>query len=144
MTRKIRLIPFYSRQFIYFFAVLISIVLGLSFRMYSKNLPSFIAEHAGDYLWSMMVYFGVRFIFIHQKLYVAFLLSLLFSFGVEFSQLYQAEWINRIRASMIGGLILGKGYLTIDLIRYTVGICSATLLDKWMRSIFTRKRTISE
>lgn len=144
MTRKNRQLSSFNKRFIYLIALILTMLLGLSSRIYSQNLPSFIVEHAGDFLWAMMVYFGFRFIITHQKLYLAFLLSLLFSLGIEFSQLYQAEWINRIRASLLGGLVLGKGYLSIDLLRYTVGICSAIQLDKWWQSKFTRKRTLSK
>lgn len=144
MTKIIRQLSFFSKRFIYFIAVLITIILGLSSRNYRQYLPSFIAEHAGDFLWAMMVYFGFRMIFIYHKQYIAFILSFLFSFGIEFSQLYQAEWINHVRASLLGGLILGKGYLPIDFIRYTAGISSAILLDIWLLHTFTRKRTLSK
>lgn len=62
-----------------------------------------------------------------------FMWSLMFSFGIEFSQLYQAEWINSIRATILGGLILGKGFLWIDLVRYTVGITLSYGLDQYFR-----------
>ena len=78
----------------------------------------------------MMVYFGFRFLLVRKSLWTAVLLSLLFSFGIEFSQLYQADWINAIRHTMLGALVLGKGFLFADLVRYTVGIIIAALLDK--------------
>ncbi|WP_379134752.1 DUF2809 domain-containing protein [Paenibacillus sp. sgz500958] len=38
------------------------------------------------------------------------------------------EWINSIRATFPGGLILGHGFLWSDLLRYAVGIiCSAAV-----------------
>ena len=33
--------------------------------------------------------------------------ALLFSYAIEFSQLYQAEWINALRHTALGGLVLG-------------------------------------
>ncbi|WP_349655092.1 DUF2809 domain-containing protein [Neobacillus sp. YX16] len=54
----------------------------------------------------------------------------MFSFSIEFSQLYQEEWINQIRGTLLGALILGKGFLTVDLIRYTTGIAIASSLDR--------------
>jgi glycopeptide antibiotics resistance protein len=111
-------------------AVVITILLGLASRKYSYQLLLIVAQNAGDVLWAMMVYFGFRFLLVRKSLIMAIGLSFLFSFGIEFSQLYQADWINQLRATLLGALILGKGFLTVDLIRYTVGIMLATFLDR--------------
>jgi glycopeptide antibiotics resistance protein len=116
----------------YFIAVIITILLGLASRKYSHLLFSYLAENAGDVLWAMMVYFGFRFLFLKKYIVTAIFLSFLFSFGIEFSQLYQEDWINQIRGTMLGALILGKGFLSVDLIRYTIGIVFASTLDRVM------------
>ena len=113
----------------YSFVVLITIICGLLSRKYSLHLPQFIAENAGDAIWAMMVYFGFRFLLVRKSLLIAFLFSFFFCFGIEFSQLYQEDWINQIRATTLGALVLGKGFLAVDLMRYTVGIVIATGLD---------------
>lgn len=76
-----------------------------------------------------MIYIGVRIIWVHKSLLFAVIFSLLCCYLIECSQLYQAIWINEIRYTMIGGLVLGKGFLWIDLLRYTVGILIAVGLD---------------
>ncbi|MGE7110000.1 DUF2809 domain-containing protein [Lysinibacillus sp. NPDC047702] len=114
----------------YVIAIIITIFLGLASRKWSFFLPLFVAQNAGDILWAIMVYFGFRFLLVRKSTLVAILLSFLFSFSIEFSQLYQEDWINQIRATMLGALILGKGFLTEDLIRYTAGIVFAAVLDK--------------
>jgi hypothetical protein len=55
------------------------------------------------------------------------LAALRIAFGVECSQLYEAEWINRIRATRVGGLILGRGWVTTDLVCYAAGVGIGTL-----------------
>ncbi|MEY9973523.1 glycopeptide antibiotics resistance protein [Lysinibacillus sp. RC46] len=114
----------------YLIAVVITIILGLSSRKWSLLLPSFVAQNAGDMLWAMMVYFGFRLLLVRKSTLTAIWLSFLFSFGIEFSQLYQEDWINQIRGTTLGALILGKGFLVEDLVRYTVGIIIATVIDK--------------
>ncbi|MFR3072503.1 MAG: DUF2809 domain-containing protein, partial [Paeniclostridium sp.] len=57
-------------------------------------------------------------------------LAFLFSFSIEISQLYQAQWINNIRNTIIGGLILGHGFLFEDLISYSIGIILGCVVDK--------------
>lgn len=114
----------------YLIAIVITILLGLASRKWSLLFMSFVALNAGDVLWAMMVYFGFRFLLVRKNTLTIFILSFLFSFGIEFSQLYQEDWINKIRGTSMGALILGKGFLTEDLIRYTAGIIFATVLDK--------------
>jgi hypothetical protein len=123
----------------YILAIFITIFLGLASRKFSDLLLLFVAENAGDLLWAMMVYFGFRFLLVCKSLLTAILLSFSFSFGIEFSQLYQADWINQIRGTLLGALILGQGFLTVDLIRYASGIMIATVLDK-VTLLFTLRR----
>lgn len=113
----------------YIIAVVITILLGLASRKYSHILPLFATENFGDMFWSMMVYFGFHFLLVNKSLFTAVFLSFIFCFGIEFSQLYQEYWINQIRNTLLGALILGKGFLTVDLIRYTAGIILASVLD---------------
>ena len=111
---------------IVFFTV---IILGIISRSFTDVLPLFVSRHFGDALWASMVYFGCRILFLKQRLMASFCLSLIFCFIIEFSQLYQADWINGIRSTILGALILGKGFLGVDLIRYVVGIVCSFVLD---------------
>ncbi|MGF7050505.1 hypothetical protein J2T13_005054 [Paenibacillus sp. DS2015] len=115
---------------IYMVAVVLTIILGISSRVFADNLPGFVARHFGDALWACMIYLGVRVLWVHKKLTFAILVSLMFCYGIEFSQLYQAEWINGIRSTLLGSLILGRGFLFVDLWRYTVGIMVCYLIDR--------------
>lgn len=119
-----------NRRMAYIIAIIVTILLGLASRKYSQLLPLFVAQNAGDVLWAMMVFFGFRFLLVSRTFFTAILLSFTFSFGIEFSQVYQADWINQIRGTFLGALILGKGFLIVDLIRYTIGITIAAILDK--------------
>jgi glycopeptide antibiotics resistance protein len=118
-------------RIMYLAAIIAAVVLGLSSRKFSDQIPILISKHAGDILWASMVYFGFRFFFIKRTLTWAVGISVLFSFAIEFSQLYKAEWIFELRNTGIGSLILGRGFLTVDLIRYILGITIAFWLDKY-------------
>ncbi len=115
---------------------LLTIVLGLASRKCGAVLPDFIAAYAGDTLWAAMVYFGISVVFPAWQRRSRFLFALLFSYAIECSQLYQAPWINSVRSTTIGALVLGHGFLWSDLVCYTVGVCIALLVD----SIFCRKK----
>ena len=118
-----------KNRVVYIFLFFIVMTLGICSRAFSDVLPSFVSRHLGDALWASMVYFGCRILFLQQRLLVSVYISLIFSFTIEFSQLYQADWINGIRSTLLGALILGKGFLVIDLIRYVVGIACSCIMD---------------
>ncbi|MFR9069047.1 MAG: DUF2809 domain-containing protein [Paraclostridium sp.] len=73
---------------------------------------------------------GFRFLFPKLNITKSLVLAFLFSFSIEISQLYQAQWINNIRNTIIGGLILGHGFLFEDLISYSIGIILGCIIDK--------------
>ncbi len=113
----------------YITAVFAAMALGLGSRAFAGRLPVVVAEHFGDALWAGMIYFGLRVCFAHKQISFALWCSLAFCFAIEFSQLYQAGWINRIRATTFGALVLGKGFLAADLVRYSAGIAVCSLID---------------
>ncbi|GBF72543.1 hypothetical protein PA598K_00799 [Paenibacillus sp. 598K] len=121
------------RRLLYLLVIIVVILLGLGSRRYAEHLPPFVGVHVGDALWAAMIYFGFRFLRPQSGLRHAAALSLLFCFAIELSQLYQAEWINDIRSTTLGGLILGRGFLVVDLVRYTAGIACVALLDWCVR-----------
>ncbi|AHM63420.1 hypothetical protein D770_25885 [Flammeovirgaceae bacterium 311] len=124
-----------KKRLIYLMAIIIMIGLGLSTRIFSDALPYFVSHHFGDALWAAMVYFGFRTLWPFKSLLFSALLSLSFSFLIEFSQLYRAEWIDAVRASTLGALVLGKGFLWIDLLRYTAGVMFAWSLDLYLSGL---------
>ncbi|MBO0947025.1 ribosomal maturation YjgA family protein [Fibrella forsythiae] len=105
------------------------LVLGLASRRLGTYLPSFINAYIGDTLWALMVFFGIALVFSRQPTRIVALMALLFSFSIEISQLYHAPWIDAIRATRLGALVLGFGFLWTDLICYSVGIAVGALID---------------
>ncbi|MFD1888250.1 ribosomal maturation YjgA family protein [Paenibacillus wenxiniae] len=119
-------------RFGYAIAIIVTIGLGLASRRYAEMLPPLFAAHAGDMLWAMMVYWGVR-LLLYRRYWIAAIAALLFCYGIECSQLYQADWIRQLRDTTIGGLVLGHGFLVVDLVRYTVGVGLAVIIDRLAR-----------
>ncbi|SFE26490.1 Protein of unknown function [Paenibacillus algorifonticola] len=121
-----------KKIFYYAAAVLITMALGFSSRHFASHLPSFVVAHFGDMLWASMVYFGFRMLQVRHPLLLSLACSAAFSFGIEFSQLYQADWIRNLRHTTFGGLVLGQGFSGIDLIRYSIGLLLSYALDRWL------------
>ena len=116
------------------------IVLGLASRKHGDILPEFISEYSGDTLWAAMVYCGIRFLFPSLSILKTIVISLLFSYCIEISQLYQADWANTVRNTTLGALIFGHGFLWSDMICYTVGVSLSAVIDSG-RIIISQKRT---
>ncbi|GGG81845.1 ribosomal maturation YjgA family protein [Paenibacillus radicis (ex Gao et al. 2016)] len=120
------------QRIVYGLAVVAAMLLGLGSREYAGQLPPFIVEHFGDALWASMIYFGFRMLWPTMKLTRSTVLAVVFCFGIEASQLYQAEWIQVIRGTTLGALILGKGFLVVDLVRYSAGILISVVVDHFL------------
>lgn len=125
-------------RLIYFISGVIVVILGLLSRKYRIYLPTFIGEYAGDTLWALMTFIGFGFLFPKWSSLRVALTALIFSYLIEISQLYQAPWINQIRRTLIGSLILGFGFLWSDLICYTMGVMLGLILEmlffKWQNN----------
>lgn len=111
----------------YFILIIATIITGLFSRHYTA-IPLFI----GDVLWALMVYFIIRFVFIKGGISHIAIYSLLFCYAIEFSQLYKAPWIEAVRHTLFGRLVLGDNFLWADLLSYTCGIIIGILLDKFL------------
>lgn len=105
------------------------LLLGLGSRRFADALPQFIAAYAGDTLWALLVFVGIAFVARSWSTVRVALIAGAFAVAIELSQLYQAPWINAIRQTTFGGLVLGFGFLWSDLICYAVGIALGVLLD---------------
>lgn len=93
------------------------------------HLPAFIATYAGDTLWSLALFLAVGLVRPGIRTTTAALLTVAIAFAVEFSQLYQADWINAIRGNRIGALFLGNGFVWSDLPCYVVGCLLGVAVD---------------
>jgi hypothetical protein len=115
------------------------IVLGLASRRFADQLPSWLAQNAGDALWALMVFAGFGMLFPRWPTVQIGAVALAFSWLIEVSQLYHAPWIDAIRNTRIGGLILGFGFLWSDLLCYAVGVFAGVLLETGYRACRRRR-----
>lgn len=106
------------------YALLMLLVMagGLLWRSRFVSLPAFMTKYGGDALWALLVFFGFGFVFRRISTLRLSAVSLCFAGAIEFSQLYQAPWINSIRQMRLGHLILGSTFNWPDLPAYALGI----------------------
>ena len=115
--------------------------LGIGSRRYSNALPGFIAAYAGDTLWALAAFLGFGLILPRQSTRTIALLAMTLSVAVELSQLYHAPWIDSIRQTTLGGLILGFGFLWSDLACYAAGVGIGVILERIVQAVLDPTRS---
>ncbi len=111
------------------------IATGLLWRSGLIPLPPVVAKYGGDALWALMLFFGFGFLIPRASTTALSLLTLTFSWGIEFSQLYHAPWIDAVRATLPGRLVLGSIFNWPDLPSYALGVA----LGAWAEWRLRRK-----
>lgn len=94
----------------------------------SRAVPAIYAavgKYPGDALWAAMVFFLLvaacpRKHIVHLALAATFI-----SFAAEFSQLLNYPWLNSLRSTNVGHLLLGSTFNAPDLLAYAVGVLVA-------------------
>jgi hypothetical protein len=116
-------------RIIYALLFLLSIGSGLVSRKINFLFPESINLVLGDAIWAMMIFVAVGFVCQKWSIIQVALAALIFCYAIEISQLYHEPWIDGIRSTTIGGLVLGFGFLWTDILAYSIGIFIAALLE---------------
>lgn len=121
----------------YALAGLLVVGLGLFLRSGVMPLPGEVTKYGGDALWALVVFLGLGLLRpVDSTLRLGFL-ALGVAWAVEFSQLYHATWIDVIRATRMGYLVLGSTFNTPDLPAYALGVALGVFAER----LGTRRRT---
>lgn len=103
---------------------------GLLWRSRFVSLPAFMSKYGGDALWALLVFFGFGFVFTRISTLRLSVISLCFAWAIEFSQLYHAPWLDAIRATRPGHLVLGSTFNWPDLPAYAFGIALGFIAER--------------
>ena len=114
--------------------IAVLIPLGLCSRQFNS-----IPNETGDALWAMMVFCIWRIILHKKKLTTIAIVSLISSYLVEFSQLITWSFLVEFCKTFIGHIMLGQGFLWIDLLAYTIGIiCIFGIFKIFEKKVFAK------
>lgn len=141
-TCDIRGGPAFRRsRFVFACLMIITIISGLASRSKTLPLPGFFAEYGGDTLWAVLIFLILGFVMPAWRTWLIALVAALFSVSVEISQLYHAPWIDAIRQTRPGALVLGHGFLWSDILCYGTGIAVAASIEVlWNRNFASSKQ----
>ena len=121
----------------YLTIAIVVVAAGLFIRHKSAWFPAIVNLYLGDLLYAVVMFLAVSFVWPRQGRAVRAIAALLFCFAIEFSQLYQADWINAVRRTLPGKLVLGAGFLWSDLLAYSLGVIAAWTIDRIGRRSLT-------
>ena len=104
-----------SRWLIVILALLV-IAVGLASRRGLVQFPAVLGNYPGDALWAWVVLLCMAWVrpAITRGRLVG--VSLVVAFAIEFLQLYQAPWMQALRANKLAYLVLGNGFDPLDLL----------------------------
>jgi len=123
---------FLRNRLFLFIAIVVTIALGLASRKIPVLFPALLGKYPGDALWSLMVYWGIAWLMPSAPIKKVALLALLISYADEISQLYQAPWLNAIRTTTLGHLVLGTAFSWIDMLAYTIGVAAGATIEYFL------------
>ena len=131
-------------RFWYFVGNCLVVALGMASRRYASVLPPFLAQYAGDTLWAVVMFGVVGLLAAQWSSFRVAIATVMVCYAIEGSQLCHAPWIDTIRRTRLGALVLGYGFLWSDIICYTVGaaLCGGLERVADMRSRLSDARAV--
>jgi hypothetical protein len=118
-----------QRQLVTAILFLLTIILGLLSRSRFNPFPMSFGKHPGDALWAVMVYWITTFIAPARSAGFRSAIALGISILDELSQAFHSAWLDGIRSTTIGHLVLGADFSVKDIAAYAVGIGLVAVID---------------
>ncbi|MEM8944068.1 MAG: DUF2809 domain-containing protein [Planctomycetota bacterium] len=125
-------------RIVYATSLALVVPLGIASRRFPELLPELVTTYAGDTLWALAAYLLTSVIFPGAKMHSRALAALVFSYCIELSQLYHGAWIDAIRRTTLGGLVLGFGFLWSDCVCYAVGVALGATIEMTVEKLIRR------
>ena len=143
MNRRVPHHPSSRRRPLYALLILLVIGTGLLWRSGFLPLPVSVAKYGGDALWAIVVFLGFGFLLRTTSTLRLAVIALGVAWAVEFSQLYHATWIDTIRMTTPGRLVLGSTFNGPDLAAYALGILLAALAEHHCRGVSSVRKALA-
>ena len=125
------------------FAALATGTVGLGLLVHARvfALPDFVRDKVGDALWATMVAWCIGAVAPGARVGRRSIAAIAVCWAVEASQPWHAPWLEAIRATTLGSLVLGRGFDPGDLPAYAVGVIAAALGETIVGSLRARRST---
>jgi len=128
-------IPVQRSRLAYALAIALVIGTGLLWRSGLIPLPNFVSKYGGDSLWALVVFLCFGFAFQRSSTMRIALGAVCFAWSIEFLQLYHAPWLDGLRSTRPGRLVLGSTFNGPDLVAYAIGIALGATAESLYRRV---------
>jgi Protein of unknown function (DUF2809) len=112
---------------LYALLLVVTIAAGLATRSTLFYLPQILGKYPGDCLWAVMMFLGVGMIFPTLSTSRMAGLVIVICFAVETIKLLPWDWLNSLRQTTLGHLVLGRAFTWQNYFAYSVGVILASL-----------------
>jgi hypothetical protein len=102
---------------------------GYLSRRYAHHLWLPIQKRTGDAPWASCIYVLIAMVRPRWSTVKVAIITLLICYTIEFSQIYHRPWIDEIRKTLFGRLVLGTTFFWLDQVAYTVGVGFVAMID---------------
>ena len=114
----------------YISLALLTIAAGLMIHLHGPVKDPVARDMLGDALWAAMIVWIVSAIAPRASLLFRAAVAYAFCMVIEISQRYHYSWLDAIRATAAGHLVLGSGFDPRDFAAYALGVAFAAVLDR--------------
>ena len=111
-----------------------AVVAGLIVHRVNLGLGAVSRDLLGDALWALMIFHVFGAVCPRLRLATHVSVALALCFAVEFGQLYRTPWLDQLRATVPGHLVLGRGFDARDLVAYTLGVAAGWCIERARRA----------
>ncbi len=121
----------YPSRLVFLVNILAIVPLGYIIR-FSPSLPEYIRDPGGSIAYQIFWICLVLFIYPPANRRLTAIWVCVGSWAIEFLQLYQPPWLQAVRATLPGRLVLGSTFLWSDLPVYCLGCYLGWLWVRWL------------
>jgi Protein of unknown function (DUF2809) len=121
-----------KRRVTYVVLLLITIPVGLAWRMVPLGLSPFWLKYGGSALWAMALYWLIAVCLPRLSVVGLGCLAAAVAAVVEFSRLWRVPASDAFRLTLAGRLLLGRYFSLKNIAAYWVAIAVAALLNRWL------------
>ena len=120
------------RRVVYGVLLLVTIPLGLAWRMVPMGLSPFFFKYGGSVLWAMALYWLAAMLIPRVSSGRLAAICAAAAAALEFSRLWHPAALDAFRVTLAGRMLLGRYFAFKNIAAYWVAIGFAALVDRWV------------
>jgi hypothetical protein len=121
-----------GRRVQYAWLLVVTIALGLAWRMLPLGFSFFWFKYGGSVLWAGALYWLIALGFPRYRSVGLGVSAGIVSAVLEFSRLWHVDTLDAFRLTLAGRLLLGRYFSLKNILAYWLGIALAVAVDEWV------------